>query len=391
MGIIHCCMVLSGNWPATIWSNIFLGLQQGLCWSMLIFTMVDYAGPSNRALAVGLNESFGYVGVAVFGKIGPLIWGDSAPRDGDDAKTIPYYAMLGFMVFGLITCLTVLKNSKPVAQAEQSKRFDQAGVTKFSETVITKFPSGKTKETSVFRFAFAETSFLNNSLMSCCLVGIAINYCSAFAWGLGKSWAKAGNGTHWDPMTSTTADDITLTYDLAKGVLQFIVGFYSDRFGRRPLICAGMVMISVALTVWGFIGQFAESTETAKNGFFVAAFMLGSGTAMMYPVVIAAVGESADPSWRSSAMGSYRFWRDSGYAIGGLLLGYATDNGGYATAVFVTAAIMLSITINFFFVYEEVVEGGMDLTKINEEFEAGKIGEIGEAEEVKGLKGGYVL
>ena len=371
MGILHCIMVLSGNWPATIWGNLFLGLQQGLCWSMLIFTMVDYAGPSNRALAVGLNESFGYMGVAVFGKVGPLIWGENAPKDGDAAMTIPYYIMLAFMVFGLVTCLTLLKDSKPVATAEQSKRFAEAGVKTFSETVVTKFPSGKTKETSIFRFAFAETSFLNNSLMACCLVGIAINYCSAFAWGLGKTWAKAGNGSHWSAMPSATADDITLTYDLAKGVLQFIAGFYSDRFGRRTLIASGMVTISVALTFWGFVGQFAESTEFAETGFFIAAFLLGAGTAMMYPVIIAAVGESADPSWRSSAMGSYRFWRDSGYAIGGLLLGYCTDNGGYASAVFVTAGIMLAITVNFWFVYEEVVEGKLDSLKVNEDFANG--------------------
>jgi hypothetical protein len=314
----------------------------------------------------------GYTAIAIFGKIGPYIWNTS---DGELAATRPFVGILVFCVLGLLVTATgILKDNRTQVVSEQQKRFEQSGVKKFTEEVVYTFPSGLSKKLSVFRFAFAETSFLNDSLMACCLAGIAINYTTTFAWGLAKTWAKAGGGADaaWSGIDADSIVDITLTYDLTKGILQFVFGFYSDRFGRRQLIVGGLSLISVGLVCWCIVGGSATSTESAKNGFFVCSFILGLGTAMMYAVVIAAVGESADPSWRSSAIGSYRFWRDSGYAIGGLLMAYSTDQSSYLTAALVTAAFMSVTTVVFHFVYVEVIEGKLDVAAINREFYAKK-------------------
>jgi len=204
-------------------------------------------------------------------------------------------------------------------------------------------------------------------LQACCLAGLGINYMTTFAWGLGKTWYKKG-GDNWSGVSSDTADNITLTYDLTKGVLQFIFGFYSDRSHRRPLIIGGLCLNAVSLVIYALVGEFATSQSAAEDGFFFAAFLLGLGTAMMYAVVIAAVAESADPSWRASAVGSYRFWRDSGYAIGGLLLGYVSDQSGMRTAIVVSAFVMAAIAFVFFMFYEEVVESEVDMQALNSEF-----------------------
>mmetsp|Transcript_19589 Transcript_19589/g.44457 ORF Transcript_19589/g.44457 Transcript_19589/m.44457 type:complete len:401 (+) Transcript_19589:686-1888(+) len=364
-------MALAHVFEVTVWSNVLLGIMQGICWSLMIFYMVDYAGPANRALAVGLNETAGYTAVAVFGKVGPLIWaGDDAERERK-AATIPFYAILAFCAAGLLVTATgVLRDNRAQVVAEQRVRFSKLGVEGYSEEVRYTFPSGRSKDTGVFRFAFVETSFLNNSLMACCLAGIAINYTTTFAWGLAKTWAGAGGGSQasWGPVDPEAVTNITFTYDLTKGLLQFLFGFYSDRFGRRQLVVGGLALISLGQIAYAVVGGTAATTAAAETGFFVCSFALGLGTAMMYAVVIAAVGESADPSWRSSAVGSYRFWRDCGYSIGGLLLGYATDQSSYLTAVVVTACFMAVVTVVFHVAYVESPEAELDIHQVNLEF-----------------------
>jgi Na+/melibiose symporter-like transporter len=331
----------------------------------MIFIMIDYGGPLNRALVVGINQTTGYTAIAIFNKIAPEFW-----EGGDKhAPVTSFWYILGFMVLGLIATVTILRDSRSLVVNEQVDRLENNGIKKsqYSEEVNVTFPSGKDKKVNVFRFAFAEVSFLNNSLMACCAVGLCINYVTTFAWGLAKTWAKAG-GDNWDGVDQDTADNIALTFDLAKGVLQFVFGFYSDRFGRKNLITGGLSLVAIGLFSYGIVGEFATSSDVAELGFYLCAFMMGLGTSMMYSVVIAAVAESADPSWRSSALGSYRFWRDMGYTIAGLLLGYVTNQAGYFAAVIVSAIFMVVVVVIFVKNFEEVVESDNSMEKLVEKF-----------------------
>jgi MFS family permease len=170
-------------------------------------------------------------------------------------------------------------------------------------------------------------------------------------------------------VNSDVADNISLCYDLSKGLLQFVFGFYGDRIGRKNLVVGGLATCSLALVIWAITGSSATSSSGAATGFSIAATILGVGTSMMYSSVIAAVAEQAHPSWRASAVGSYRFWRDSGFAFGGLILGSVTDSAGIVWAVVITAIFTLVVAITFYFVYTEHYEGALDMTELSKKAE----------------------
>ena len=222
------------------------------------------------------------------------------------------------------------------------------------------FPSGRQAKRSVFRFVFAEVSFLNSALMVCCFCGMLVNFMTAFAWGLGKNWFKKYGGDDWSAIPKDRADNITLCYDLSKGLLQFVFGFYADRIGYKKLIVSGLSVMSIGLFTWAITG----ASTGSEGGFALAALLLGLGTSMMYSPIIACVATLADPSWRSSAVGSYRFWRDTGYAIGGLATAGIADSTSIATAVFVTACLPIVGATLFFFFGKDHYEGEMDMPAI---------------------------
>lgn len=366
-GIAIPIMVMtSTSWDVIVASNVFLGIQQGLCWSLTIFAMVDYAGPQNRGFAVGINETLGYTSVAVFNKVAAALINEDSQAD-INYRNEPYYIIIAFIAAGAIFTLVFMKDTKPLVARE-----DVLGGAPRSlelQHVKCQWPNGRTRDVSVIRMSFLETTFMNPSLIVCCLAGLMINFTTAFAWGIMTKWLKSyGNGDKWAPYSKDDVADVLLAYSLAKGLLQFIFGFISDRVGRRIPVVGGLCIVAVAMIIFYVVGENVEGQEDAKNGFIVAAFLLGFGTSMMYPNVIAAVCEHADPSWRASAVGSYRFWRDSGYWIGGLILASITDAGNrdVASAVITTAVIIFVVALLFGLVYKENVQTPIDMKNLTE-------------------------
>jgi MFS family permease len=206
-----------------------------------------------------------------------------------------------------------------VAVAEEAMRTRRQDdeVLKNRETSLM-WPSGRDSKIDVARSAFVYTSFINVSLVTICFSGLMINFISAFVWSLMKKWMKGGEAGVWEALDKKTIADIVLCYGILKGLLQCIFGFLGDRIGRRWLISGGLMLCVFGLVLMAAVGV-NESDPTA--GFFIAALCVGFGTGVLYTNLLAAVCDHADPSWRSSALGAYRFWRDMGYAIGALVTG----------------------------------------------------------------------
>jgi len=174
-----------------------------------------------------------------------------------------------------------------------------------------------------------------------------INFISGFAWGLFAKWMKndyvVDGETMWEGMDKTTVANITLCYGLPKGVLQWIFGFAGDRYGRKWLVVVGLSICTLGMIILALTG---ETSSNPEAGFYLGALFLGVGTGIMYSNNLAAICDHSDPTWRASALGTYRFWRDLGYAVGALVTGLFADAIGIHGSVLLTAALTaLSATL----------------------------------------------
>ncbi len=148
------------------------------------------------------------------------------------------------------------------------------------------------------------------------------------AWGL-LPIAFAGAGLDLEHIGWLAA-----IYPATWGVLQLWTGHLSDQLGRKWLIATGMWVQAVGIALTALSHTFA--------GFAAGGVLLGAGTAMVYPTLLAAIGDVAHPSWRASAVGVYRLWRDSGYAVGALVAGLTADLFGIHAAIWLVGAITLA-------------------------------------------------
>eukprot|EP00820_Chromera_velia_P009223 Cvel_21019.t1-p1 / transcript=Cvel_21019.t1 / gene=Cvel_21019 / organism=Chromera_velia_CCMP2878 / gene_product=hypothetical protein / transcript_product=hypothetical protein / location=Cvel_scaffold1937:16782-17387(-) / protein_length=202 / sequence_SO=supercontig / SO=protein_coding / is_pseudo=false len=188
-----------------------------------------------------------------------------------------------------------------------------------------------------------------------------INFCTAFAWGILTKWAADYGGKGWGPLPKTLVAQILLAYSLPKGVLQFATGFLSDRVGRRWPVSVGLLMCACAFVYLAVVGVTGTSDAVVFGNFAGGAAILGVGTAVMYPNLIGAVAEHADPTWRASCVGTYRFWRDLGYAVGGFVLGAAADRSSASVSAGVGAVLTFVVSLLFGVWYRDRVEGALDM------------------------------
>eukprot|EP00397_Hematodinium_sp_SG-2012_P003812 GEMP01003821.1.p1 GENE.GEMP01003821.1~~GEMP01003821.1.p1 ORF type:complete len:560 (+),score=147.25 GEMP01003821.1:94-1680(+) len=366
--VIPIMVIFASSWEVVVASNVFLGIQQGLCWSLTIFMMVDYAGAENRGLAVGLNETMGYTAIAIFTKVSAAIINEDSRAD-INYRTDNYYIAISLVVAGLLISVFLMR--------------DTIALVKYEGTIVRPSPASRALDMGTGAHtkgdyacmtykAFIQCTFLNRSLMACCQAGLMINFTTAFAWGIMTKWLKDyGNAPRWTAFSKDDAADIILAYGLAKGVLQFVFGFGSDRIGRKVPIVGGLLTVCASMLVFYIIGELVDGQETARSAFIFAAFLLGLGTAMMYPNVIAAACEHSSPSWRASAMGTYRFWRDSGYWIGGLTLGAIADASNVSTAIITMAVLCAVSAVLFFVLYREKVEAHIDMAELTRKAHGG--------------------
>ncbi len=289
------------SWGWVLFANVLLGASQGLTWSTTVIMKIDLAGPERRGLAMGLNECAGYLAVGA----SALATGYLAAAYG--LRPQPFYLGVVFVVAGLV--LSVWPVRETHGHAHHEARLDTAGSS----------PDLGPAE------VFARTSFRDRDLSAVSQAGLVNNLNDGMAWGL-FPLLYASAGLRLDQIGALAA-----IYPAVWGAGQLLTGGLSDRIGRKWLITAGLWVQAAG------IGVVAASSSFAL--FSLGAILLGLGTAMVYPTLLAAIGDVAHPSWRASAVGVYRLWRDLGYAIGAHLAGVTADRLGLRPAVVVVAAV----------------------------------------------------
>ncbi|MCC7537280.1 MAG: MFS transporter [Deltaproteobacteria bacterium] len=290
------------TWSWVLFANALLGVSQGLTWSTTVIMKIDLAGPQKRGLAMGLNEFAGYFAVAG----SALATGWIASRVG--LRPEPFYLGVAFVALGLVLSVLVVRETKHHVGLESQL----AG-----ELPREGLPSQ--------RDVFWRTTLLDRNLSSVTQAGLVNNLNDGMAWGLFPLFFVAAR------MRLEQIGWLAAIYPATWGVAQLFTGALSDRIGRKWLIAAGMWVQAFG------IGAVVLSTRFA--GFAVGAALLGIGTAMVYPTLLAAIGDVAHPAWRASSVGVYRLWRDLGYAIGALLAGITADALGLSAAMWIVAAL----------------------------------------------------
>lgn len=291
------------SWGWIVFANVLLGASQGLTWSTTVIMKIDLAGPKKRGLAMGLNEFAGYFAVAG----AALATGWIASEWG--LRPEPFYLGVGFAVLGFLLSVLVVRETKSHADHEAEHHADHLEDRReLSQTEV-----------------FTRTSFTDPDLSSTSQAGFVNNLNDGLAWGLFPLFfASVG-------MNLEQIGWLAAIYPGVWGVGQLFTGAWSDTVGRKWLIVAGMLLQSVGIAV--------TALSSAFWGFAAGAALMGLGTAMVYPTLLAAIGDVAHPVWRASSVGIYRLWRDSGYAAGALVAGVVADALGYTWALWLIAVL----------------------------------------------------
>jgi MFS family permease len=296
-------IALAPNWRWIVAANALLGINQGLAWSMTVVMKIDLVGPRRRGLALGLNESAGYGGVALAAGLSGWLAASFAARD----VLVVAGAAIAIIAF-LLSTLFVRDTGAHVAleQARDHLGADGAG--------------------PPLRHAFAQASYREPALRSCSQAGLVNNLNDALAWGLVPLYLAA-HGASVGAIGLVAA-----IYPGVWSVAQIATGHWSDSVGRKPLIVAGMLVQAAAL---GLLALGNGNLPAAA----AAAVLLGAGTALVYPTLIAAMSDAVTPVARAPVVGVYRFWRDSGYVFGGLIAGGVADALGSGGAITLVAGL----------------------------------------------------
>ncbi|GAC1306553.1 MAG: MFS transporter [Acidimicrobiales bacterium] len=297
-------LIWAPSWGWVIAANVLLGINQGLTWSTTVIMKIDLVGPERRGFAMGINEAAGYGAVAVTA----LATGYIAQHAG--LRPQPFY--LGVIFGGLGLGLSVLFVRETRGHADHESAVHVARHDGDNDPLTT----GE---------VFVRTSFREPALSSCSQAGLVNNLNDGLAWGLFPIvFANAG-------LAVGRIGILAALYPAVWGLGQLVTGGLSDRIGRKPLIAGGMLTQAAA------IGWIAATT-----GFWawaLGAVILGAGTAMVYPTLLAAIGDVAHPSWRARSVGVYRLWRDGGFAVGALLAGVLADVVSIDAAIWTVAAL----------------------------------------------------
>ena len=297
-------LIFGPSWGWIVAANVVLGISQSLTWSTTVMMKMDLVGPERRGLAMGFNEAAGYLGVAGAALATGFIAASSGLRPG------PFLLGAAFIALGLGLSVLFVRETHHHAKVEAAGH------------VVVHANAGSALSN---RQVFTLTSFRDRSLSSVSQAGLVNNLGDGLAWGLFPIlFAAAG-------LSIERIGILAAVYPAVWGAGQLITGALSDRIGRKWLIAAGMIVQAIALVLVGAGHDFGT--------WLVAAVLLGAGTAMVYPTLLAAIGDVAHPAWRARSVGIYRLWRDGGFAIGAVLSGLLADAFGIPHAIMVVAAL----------------------------------------------------
>lgn len=294
-------LIWAPSWSWVLAANLLLGVSQGLTWSTTVIMKIDLAGPRNRGLAMGLNEFTGYFAVGA----AALATGWVAAHYG--LRPEPFYLGIGFAASGLLLSLFAVRETHHFVAHE-------AGLAPAPQA------AGPSQ-----REIFWRTTLRDRNLSSISQAGLFNNLNDGMAWGLFPLIFAAAR------MDLKQIGMLAALYPAVWGIGQLMTGARSDRVGRKWLIATGMWVQAAGIGIVAVSGSFA--------GFALGAVLLGVGTAMVYPTLLAAIGDVAHPNWRASAVGVYRLWRDLGYAVGAIVAGVTADWLGLAAALWLVAAL----------------------------------------------------
>ena len=292
------------TWGWIVVANVLLGVNQGLTWSTTVIMKIDLVGPARRGFAMGLNEAAGYGAVAVTA----LATGHIAQRAG--LRPEPFFLGLAYAGLGLALSVLFVKETQAHARHEAANHPTDG--------------QGHRQALSTGEI-FTLTSFRDRALSSCSQAGLVNNLNDGLAWGLFPIlFADAG-------LSIGRIGVLAALYPAVWGLGQLYTGGLSDRTGRKPLIVGGMLVQATALA--------GIATTRNFTAWAVGAMVLGAGTAMVYPTLLAAVGDVAHPAWRARSVGVYRLWRDGGFAVGAVLAGVLADLISIPAAIYAVAAL----------------------------------------------------
>jgi MFS family permease len=294
-------IAVAPSWGWVVAANVLLGVNQGLAWSMTVVMKIDLVGPRRRGFALGLNEAAGYGGVALAAAISGVLAADFAARD------VLVVAGAVIAVLGFVLSTLFVRDTGAHVAVEQAREQPDGTPPRFSE-------------------AFADASYRQSALRSCSQAGLVNNLNDGLAWGLVPLFLAAHGAE------VQTIGLVAAVYPGVWSVAQIATGHWSDRVGRKPLIVGGMFVQALALAM-------LAGGKGAVGSAIVSAALLGIGTALVYPTLIAAISDAVSPVARAPVVGVYRFWRDAGYAIGALVAGGVADALGYGGAIVVVAAL----------------------------------------------------
>ena len=293
-------IIYAPTWGWIVFANILLGVQQGLCWSTTVIMKIDLVGPKRRGLAMGLNEFAGYLAVAG----AALMTGFIAARYG--LRPAPFIPGIAFALLGLLLSLFFVKETRSHADHEAKNHASPQSAPSFAKIVLL-------------------TSWKDRTLFSASQAGMVNNLNDGVVWGLLPIFLAA------KALPLSEIGVIAALYPAVWGLSQLATGALSDHWGRKWMIAAGMWVQAAAIVILVMSESFA--------GWSAGAVLLGIGTALVYPTLLAAVSDVAHPSWRATTVGVYRLWRDGGYALGALLAGVLADLFSMSTAILVVAAL----------------------------------------------------
>ena len=291
-------LMYAPTWGWVVFANVLLGINQGLCWSMTVLMKIDLVGPKQRGLAMGLNEFAGYLAVGI------AAYASGAIAAAYGLRPWPFALGIGSIIFALVISVFFIRETHGYARFEAGRAATPP--MRFSEL-------------------FAFVSWRDRTLSSISQAGLVNNLNDGLAWGiLPLYFASAG-------LDIERIAVLAAAYPTAWGLLQLGTGALSDQIGRKPMIAAGMWLQALAIGLFLVQGSFAS--------WLAAAVLLGAGTAMVYPTLLAAIGDAVDPLMRGSAVGVYRLWRDSGYAFGALIAGIVAQAAGQRASIILVAAL----------------------------------------------------
>jgi MFS family permease len=318
-------LLLAPDWNWIIFANILLGINQGLAWSMTVNMKIDLVGKERRGLALGLNEFAGYVSVALVG----FVTGYLASMYG--LRPYPFYLGIVFAMLGLIISWVIVKDTRKFTELEIKNDLSNENV-------------DVSKPDLNFKQVFVQTSWKNRTLLSVSQAGLINNLIFGVTWGL---------FTLYFASFAVGISEIGFLKALHPGiwgVLQLLTGTFSDKVGRKVLIYPGMIIQGIGIWVVLFTGYML--------GWIIGMSLLGVGTALVYPTLLAAISDVAHPKWRATSLGVYRFWRDLGFVFGAVGIGYISDLFGLNNAIHLVGFLAVGSGIFVLVVMKETINRG---------------------------------